>query len=526
MSFTSSIDTLLGDVPRKSMIGYCTDVEGNYEYWERYLMISKVLGRNEEKKIVLNDGCQFVFGGDVCDRGDGDIRVLDDLIQLYESYPDRVHFILGNRDVNKMRIPVELHEKYLQHPAAVYWIPNDPEQCPQTKIERLKWILRKTMGAPLAFEGRRKELEILGKPTTDEDVVQSFFDLLTPEGSLMKYMKYGKIAVSFGDTLFCHGGINGTNLGWIPPKTPTAPTSVNASSFGAGDFGGQTCDNVGMWISELNQFVKEEVDDFITRAPIFLRAMNEITDLNEIQPHWGVTGTYDHPQPGSRLGFLGMQITADKSPNPSVIYSSYVDKGMPADLGKEYADKILGAGIKRIIVGHQPHGDAPTPIEIEGLQIMMGDTSYSGAVKWTFTGEPKDGEETWGPCTAELYDAPELGLASLPKNGEDSRGCTISEVLLTFENDEILANHSSRGFAHGVLSDGSKYAWEQVSPGENKYLGKTNKSKSWLVKACNVEAKHGPCAGQSDVYLMTRAEGYSFKNKFVAAADIEAEMEK
>ena len=58
MSFTS-IDALLGDVPRKSMIGYCTDVEGNYEYWERYLMISKVLRRNEEKKIVLNDGCQF-----------------------------------------------------------------------------------------------------------------------------------------------------------------------------------------------------------------------------------------------------------------------------------------------------------------------------------------------------------------------------------------------------------------------------------------------------------------------------------
>ena len=379
-------------------------------------------------------------------------------------------------------------------------------------------------------------------------------------------MKYGKIAVNFGDTLFCHGGINGSNLGWIPPKTPTAPASVNSSSFAAGNFGGQTCDNVSMWISELNQFVKEEVDDFITRAPIFLRQMNEITDMNEVQPHWGVTGTYDHPQPGSRLGFLGMHVTADKSLNPSVIYNTYVDKGMPADLGKESADKILGAGIKRIIVGHQPHGDAPAPIEMDGLQIMMvriieswnpnsnnnnnnnkmnlsnffvsslsilslllvlqGDTSYSGDVKWTFSGESKDSEETWGPCTPELYDAPELGLASLPKNGEDTRGCAISEILVIFENDEILASHSSRGFAHGVLSDGSKYAWEQVSPGENKYLGKTNKSKSWLVKACNVEAKHGPCAGQNDVYLMTRVEGYTFKNKFVAAADMEAEMDK
>ena len=78
---------------------------------------------------------------------------------------------------------------------------------------------------------------------------------------------------------------------------------------------------------------------------------------------------------------------------------------------------------------------------------------------------------------------------------------------------------------HGILSDGSTYEFEQPSAAENKYLGKLNASKTWMVKACNVSVKHGPLAGQTDAYLMCRGEGFSFKNKFVAAADIENEMQ-
>jgi hypothetical protein len=49
-------------------------------------------------------------------------------------------------------------------------------------------------------------------------------------------------------------------------------------------------------------------------------------------------------------------------------------------------------------------------------------------------------------------------------------------------------------------------------------------SRSWMVKASNVTVKHGPLAGHTDAYLLSRGEGFNFKNKFVAAADMEAEM--
>ena len=107
------------------LVSYCTDIEGNYDYWQRWLGMSKVVTRLDEEgkrmhiphtwtgrashsamsivsnstmnsiniaksyggrypdpvyppyaKLQLKPNCHLVFGGDVCDRGPGDIRVL------------------------------------------------------------------------------------------------------------------------------------------------------------------------------------------------------------------------------------------------------------------------------------------------------------------------------------------------------------------------------------------------------------------------------------------------------------------
>ena len=132
------------------VVAYCTDVEGNYDYWERYIALSQVVNRSESTgRLTLSGGSHFVFGGDVCDRGNGDIRVLQDLIGMHDDYAGRVHFILGNRDVNKMRIPVEVHEKHLAREGATYWAPPDGRPAAGTgRVDRMKWILAKTMGSP------------------------------------------------------------------------------------------------------------------------------------------------------------------------------------------------------------------------------------------------------------------------------------------------------------------------------------------------------------------------------------------
>lgn len=130
----------------KVLVGYVTDIEGNLDYWNKYLAISKVVSRNmTTNKLELKENCQFVYGGDVCDRGNGDIRILKDLISLKKSYPDRVHFILGNRDVNKLRLPVALHNSVLAYPPQCYWMKTDlPTQDPLYQFNeiicKMKWV--------------------------------------------------------------------------------------------------------------------------------------------------------------------------------------------------------------------------------------------------------------------------------------------------------------------------------------------------------------------------------------------------
>ena len=113
--------------------------------WFLYIDLSEILNRNSGGQLELSPDCHFVFGGDVVDRGPGDLRVLSDLANLRRSYPDRVHFIMGNRDINKMRIPIELHPSIIKIPPKVFWL-KENELCAadsalvQTPAEKLKWV--------------------------------------------------------------------------------------------------------------------------------------------------------------------------------------------------------------------------------------------------------------------------------------------------------------------------------------------------------------------------------------------------
>jgi len=103
-SASASMKSSVDRSTNTNLVAYVTDVEGNINYWNRYKQMSSVLSEDKQVpgKLVLKDGCQLVYGGDAVDRGDGDMRILRDLMQLKRAYPTRVHFILGNRDLNKV----------------------------------------------------------------------------------------------------------------------------------------------------------------------------------------------------------------------------------------------------------------------------------------------------------------------------------------------------------------------------------------------------------------------------------------
>lgn len=119
-------------------IGYVTDIEGNYDYWLRFKRISRVMSIDFKGELKLRDNCHLVFGGDVCDRGKGDVRIAIELTKLKETFPDRVHIIVGNRDTNKMRLMVETDPRMMDVDLRPYWLRPDEFTSTNNQIDRLK----------------------------------------------------------------------------------------------------------------------------------------------------------------------------------------------------------------------------------------------------------------------------------------------------------------------------------------------------------------------------------------------------
>ena len=278
----------------------------------------------------------LVCGGDMVDKGGNDLYVLRQLISLQKRYKGRVHFVLGNRDINKMRILQELgiqmnkrgddddedendDDDWEQKPSmpfhsGVYWfrgsgLQGDPDLIeqhyhkikmkkgndthadndsgiderydtnaddgagagadddtsflvPDSPAERLRWILKKTMGSPDAFEFRRNELrqemmflqslEIEDEDNnsdvdvdadvnnsseekerrtkkrrttspmiiTDDDVVESYRRMCHPRGIMGKYFQDSKLCLQIGGAMFMHGSL---------PITPEVLSSFNTN---------------------------------------------------------------------------------------------------------------------------------------------------------------------------------------------------------------------------------------------------------------------------------------------------------
>ena len=205
-------------LPPGSRVGFVTDVEGNVEYFRNYCKKSTVIDLIEPDtsgvegtfRLELRPDCFFVHGGDVCDKGPGDIRVTRALTDLKKRHPDRVFLIMGNRDFNKLRLTSDLGEnqfgmagragRELADVPGCYWLAPEKRKSAEmfvheqiakslglekgadgaspladlaneeiealesehnTPLNRLKWMLRDTMGCPETFEDRRAELRIL-----------------------------------------------------------------------------------------------------------------------------------------------------------------------------------------------------------------------------------------------------------------------------------------------------------------------------------------------------------------------------
>lgn len=386
-------------------VAYFTDVEGNWEYLASFVAQSEALkrdGDNEDgsMRLQLNDGWRIVFGGDSCDKGGvvgGSVRVVRTLVRLKKEYPDRVTLLLGNRDLNKMRITSELADEaelesaHLNEIPGPYWVPEKNRVSPKMYLEllaskelaskgapaeappptaeqldaqlwkyntpwnRLCWMLKDTMGSAGEEERRRKELELLhpqeGTPT-DDRVVASFVESVQEGGFMREYIKLGQLAEVIDGTLFVHGGLVGT--GW-------AGGATDCLGFVPGQ--NQRIDDVQEWVKALNEWKEKQVDEW------------------ENQPKWSVRPEKPSYDAGKRGGNELMNYCVNGSP-PSVVVGRHLEpEGMPRPLEPALCSKLRACGVYRMVLGHTPHGNCPTMIrsgdESCPFLVAMVDTSYS-----------------------------------------------------------------------------------------------------------------------------------------------------
>src|SRR5579862_9771528 len=88
-------------------VAYLTDVEGRWDKIADFCDANPLVSL-EEGRLRVADGAVFVFGGDAIDRGPQARRVVRLLTEAKGAAPDRVVLLAGNRDINKMRLALEL----------------------------------------------------------------------------------------------------------------------------------------------------------------------------------------------------------------------------------------------------------------------------------------------------------------------------------------------------------------------------------------------------------------------------------
>jgi hypothetical protein len=475
-------------------ITFLTDVEGDAAYLHRYVENSRVLKfRNESDSFtttttattipIIEFACpnaMLIFGGDVWDKGGSDLLVIRQLLDLKRRYPHRVHFVMGNRDINKMRIRHELASP--QH-GGVWWKPHERPDPSWTSTQRLQWILGHTMGSPNAFELRRHELERErrngqddGPPcvVSDHDVLQSYLDSCHAQtGEMGMYLRQANICFKLGKLFVVHGAVP-----WMTSTTSTQHYDLAMPWLKDQDSLSSSTSTLD-WMDALNEFGHAQIRQWQ------LSASEEHT--NGV---WATKGGFDYwPSQGCNYAGLlqyGMGWLPSKERIPTVVYSSWTQTGMPrqffdpnsreAEFTKEF---MVDSDVQVILSGHQPQGDLPTPIRLGDDKLIMAcDTSYSGDMQW---------------------------LGTQKRRAVGGRGLVaVCEVLIEQCIDtgviETVTNH-------GVLSNGMLFETTNMLANDESPVGRLSNygrgtNQQWWVKADFVDGSQ----------LISTAEGYDVVN--------------
>jgi hypothetical protein len=544
------------------VISYVTDVEGDRAYLHRYVDQSKILQwRNvtdHDAKLASSIGLHFpyqqcidfhvndaaewwgsnnatapprpilVFGGDVWDQGGNDLYVIRQLLHLHMRHTDSVYLVMGNRDINKMRVTQELgrSRRALIHDKAdveqgemndslpvhrgVFWLRGtglvgDPtlEQAIEfgestiqdEAVARLQWMLRYTMGSPRAFAYRKEELmeerELEQSRTdaaftitapndvTDFDVVESYRQSCDPaSGELSLYLQRARLMLRLGNVAFVHGALPFTQNNLRPTEDSNTGSIWNDLTFAMPWLEpGVTAKSVGVesideWIQALNAFSQSRVRAWVESGT----EANTVLDRDSQAWSWkggyrasDTEATPPHPYPLFwQLLQYGMGGTPDGVKNPTVVYNSWGVAGKPRKMFRHDEDCEYDCQFVRYTKDF---------FQRTGVRLICSGHQPAGEMPnhIRIAHDEEDAKTSWILCCDTSYSGDTVWL-HLPGDDESVKRHNIGRgevksgrgpVAVT----EVLIEQDSESgelldvYCHGTFSDGSKFTSKRLDFG-------------------------------------------------------------
>ncbi len=263
-------------------------------------------------------------------------------------------------------------------------------------------------------------------------------------------------------------------LGWLPPSA-RGPSLMDAhASF-------RVCEpELHEWLRRLNAFAAAEVRAWSYAQQSYEARLSEEAG-EDAGRAWALEGGYSG-RPGENLLMYGMGWYPDGSRNPTLIYRDWMHEPAtppppapaqpgfvhspappPAQAGlqprepqSEVVAYLARAGVRRVVTGHKPHGDAPlvlraavacTPSaeKMSTVTVLALDTSYSGRTATV-------GARASGPQTPRGQAVCELLIQAVEQRRPPQAVPTDGNAAVTIDSDVKQTPpgaDSTRGFACG-----------------------------------------------------------------------------
>lgn len=384
-------------------IGFLTDVEGRWSTFCQYMRVSKCLSfathgihledhALESSRVEIAGGWHFVYGGDCSGKGSRSLLFIQTLVDLKKRHPDRVHLLLGGRDIGQIRMTSELAETEIKRLWSVpgpFWsvnkqsarrpldyvreVASKEEGVPleavteemvgkhNTKATRLRYLLEWTMDAAEDFEFRRDEVAsakgLLPEQLADAEVVASFEKELAEGGHVREYLKLAQLVVVLGETIFVHGQLIGN-------KFDSGPAQTLGILPGAGASQQQTSEtDIRRWAEQLNTWCTQQVEDW------------------EQKPQWSNAPFDNTVRDWAGRGAAGLIAYGTSACLvPSVVSARWLDHdGMPQQYPLDFVSRLREQRVRRVIAGHLGFCGLPMVVPHDGLSVILAGTGKSAA---------------------------------------------------------------------------------------------------------------------------------------------------